>query len=149
MEYPDNLKIAIQNLDSTEIGFTQRECPSFQFVAPDHTLLMTITKQGVVTADTLENSCLAGRIFVQSIKHALGQSEEDPRALSNDEILNKTEDLLVLSKILDAWNDGENISKAVSVISAIRKSDRDFIERLSKELTTLQEERCSSVVGLD
>lgn len=97
--------------------------------------LLIIRPDGTVTAESIENSCLAGKMFVESIRqHILPGNEINEEDFVNDEFLNKTEDLHLLSKIIDDINNGNNIKKAVSLISSARKADRKRIEDLEKAL---------------
>lgn len=106
-----------------------------------NTPLLKINRDGTIDADSLENACEAGKIFVKSIMHHISPSTIVPMFdIVNDEQLNKTEDLHLLSKILDAWNNGRNISEAVGFISSIRKADRSRISELSKQVKDLKDQ---------
>lgn len=113
--------------------------PTFVIPAVNGESLLTIKPDGTVETDSLENACLAGKIFVESIRSRL--TNHDSYTIptqSNDEFLNKTEDLYLLSKIMDAMKD-ENITEAVSLIHAVRKTDRDEIERLNNSFEAYKE----------
>jgi len=108
---------------------------SLSLQGPGFNPLLIIRPDGTVTAESVENSCLAGKMFVESIRqHILPGNEINEEDFVNDKFLNKTEDLRLLSKILDACREGEDIKKAVSLISSARKADRKRIEDLEKVL---------------
>jgi hypothetical protein len=102
--------------------------------------LITVNGDGSVIADSLENASEAGKIFVESIRCSLPtlmkRADSD---FENDELLNKTEDLHLLSKIIDAWKDGRNITKAIELISSVRKADRNKVKELEEEIKRYQE----------
>jgi len=107
----------------------------FACVDRNNKMLIAFTGDGKVVADSLENASEAGKVFVESIRCNLptliGRPDSD---FENDELLNKTEDLHLVSKIIDAWNDGCNITKAIELISSVRKADRNKIGTLEETL---------------
>lgn len=122
--------------------------PIFVISADNGEPLFTIKPDGAVEAEKLENASLAGKMFVESIRCHLSSGKTDKTDdSSNDEFLNKTEDLHLLSKIIDAMKD-ENITEAVALIHAVRKSDREFISRLQREIINLKEEHQEQLLNV-
>lgn len=137
-EYSPNIISSIPN--NTTLIAANIKAATIQFGGGLSNWLLRITPEGKVESDTLENACIAGKMFVESIRHHLSNQDLiSSDSTENDQFLNKTEDLHLLSKIMDAMED-ENISKAVELIHAVRKSDRDFIERLQNEINIMKEE---------